>query len=125
MKYIRTEDRIMAFTNLPYDIDDAGNQSFQDMKIADTIEELCDRYYGVDKNGDVVDVYNGSKYSYPIRPHKWAVDGFCTKEDITINELKNRFPKGIFGAIVWFDAEGNLHIDIVAKMNNKGDLELL
>jgi len=92
---------------------------------ADTIEELCDRYYGVDENGDVYRVHNWSKDSYPSRPHEWAVDGFCYKEDITISELKNRFPKGIFGAIVWFDDNGNLHIDIVAKMNDKGELELL
>ena len=95
------------------------------IKQADTIEELCDKYYGVDEDGEVCRVYNWSKDAYPPKPHEWAVDGFCTKEDITISELKNQFPKGIFGAIVWFDSEGNLHIYIVAKMNDKGELELL
>lgn len=94
-------------------------------KQANTVEELCDKYYGVEENGDVEKVFNWSKDAYPIKPHEWAVEGFCTKEDITIDELKNRFPKGIFGATVWFDSKGNLHIDIVAKMNDKGDLELL
>lgn len=94
-------------------------------KQADTIEELCDKYYGVEENGDVEKIFNWSKDAYPIKPHEWAIEGFCTKEDITIDELKNRFPKGIFGAIVWFDSKGNLHIDIVAKMNDKGELELL
>lgn len=95
------------------------------IKQADTIEELCDRYYGVDENGDVCRVHNWSKDCYPSKPHEWAVDGFCTKKDITISELKKLFPKGIFGAVVWFDDNGNLHIDIVAKMNDKGELELL
>ena len=136
-EYIRTKDNIYARDYLKVDLGGTlcSRISFNQVidavskkdiiKQADTIEELCDKYYGVDENGEVVRVHNWSKDAYPPEPHKWAVDGFCTKEDITINELKSRFPKGIFGAIVWFDDNGNLHIDIVAKMNDKGKLELL
>lgn len=133
MKYIRTKDAIIDISNLKIDTkyncyvdeQDIFQYPLNKYREADNIEELCDKYYGVDENGEVCRVYNWSKDAYPPKPHEWAVDGFCTKEDITISELKNQFPKGIFGAIVWFDSEGNLHIDIVAKMNEKGKLELL
>ena len=136
MKYIRTKEGIYEFPkgftefnwnnktlleNEEHIVWTGGEVIAQ----ADTIEELCDKYYGVDENGTVCRVYNWSKDAYPPKPHEWAVDGFCTKKDITISELKNHFPKGIFGAVVWFDDKGNLHIDIVAKMNEKGELELL
>lgn len=134
MRYIRTKDRIYdgsrylrEYTGWYFN-ENSKLYAFTEseiIKTANTIEELCDRYYGVDEDGDVVRVYNGSKYAYPSRPNEWGVDGFCTKENIIINELKKRFPKGIFGAIVWFDSKGNLHINIVAKMNDKGELELL
>lgn len=134
--YIRTPSAIYDLRDLyvceelnsrPYALKNSGLCIYKESIVAeaDTIPELCDRYYGVDEDGDIVRVHNGSKYAYPSRPNEWAVDGFCTKENITINELKKRFPKGIFGAIVWFDSKGNLHINIVAKMNDKGELELL
>ena len=137
MKYIRTKDGIFRLLQYGskrkhyvcvFDNKTLGRKEYDTNEIiaqADTIEELCDKYYGVEENGDVEKVFNWSKDAWPIKPHEWAVEGFCTKEDITIDELKNRFPKGIFGAVVWFDSKGNLHIDIVAKMNEKGYLELL
>lgn len=141
MKYIRTKDRIykLMFPNkehkMSFDhktIEPAYYSANHEwiakkdvIKYADTIEELCDKYYGVEENGDIEKVFNWSKDAYPSKPHEWAVEGFCTKEDITIDELKKRFPKGIFGAVAWFDNKGNLHIDIVARMNNEGGLELL
>ena len=69
MKYIRTKDGIMAFTNLPYDVDDAGNQSYQGMRVADTIEDLCDEF--IEVWGD-----NGEFHWYITRKElkRWKTD---------------------------------------------------
>ena len=95
MKYIRTKDGIMVFTDLPYDIDDSGNQSYKGMEIADTIEELCDEF-----------VYVASEKDRPV---------ICYKPTAF-----HKLSDNLYGAI-WTD-KGLIY---VAKMNDKGELELL
>lgn len=111
-KYIRTKDgRIFETTthlNGFYFIKSKKNSSriFEEkvIKSADTIEELCSEFVGVDSN------FNHYKME--------KIDGkFYTKcDDGTYRQVN--FP--IYGAI-WTD-EGLIY---VAKMNRKGVLELL
>lgn len=76
------------------------------VKQADTIEELCDRY--VLSDIDII-FLNKDKTQYRFEnEYTWYY--------ITKNELR----KGIYGAI-WTD-KGLIY---VAKMNDKGELELL
>lgn len=106
MKYVRTKDGIMVFTDLPYDIDDSGNQSYKGMKIADTIEELCDRF---------VIEYKQHNEQHILKTFLRAERNFLRDKMYELNHIKN-----LYGAI-WTD-KGLIY---VAKMNDKGELELL
>ena len=93
MKYIRTKDKIEKVPN------DYANKLVETptLKIADTIEELCDEF--VFTKGNIKNVF------LPMTFHK--------EKDLT-------FYDEIYGAI-WTD-KGLIY---VAKMNDKGELELL
>ena len=137
MKYIRTKDKIYGFipnvvSSIEYDDevgaysiyyfdenkgkhlerDDKGGHSMDSVwnedivKQADTIEELCDEFVCDHNNGTRVIQTKVHKPQFP----------FC--ED-TIDYLK-RNNQTYYGAI-WTD-KGLIY---VAKMNNKGELELL
>ena len=101
MKYIRTEDGIQdtqrIFGNVGKYIKDYA------IKQADTIEELCDEFIGTREN------------------KKPIVQSSYTKLKPSLYILKNDLDiKDIYGAI-WTD-KGLIY---VAKMNEKGELELL
>ena len=109
--YIRTKSKIYE-TESPF-LDNNGkwvgyNIVEDDMAIilrcqvireADTIEELCDEFVGVDKTCE-----NGHQLLRAI-PYKCA----------------NFWNGGVYGA-VWVDGKGLIY---VAKMNQDGDLELI
>lgn len=106
MKYIRTKDGIVpdlmneCFEKQPLPYPALG---IEPVKVADTIEELCDGY--------VVRRYVMDE------PCHWF---YITKEKMKADiSLRNR-AYTIFGAI-WTD-KGLIY---VAKMNEKGELELL
>jgi len=103
MKYIRTKDGIFRYEIWEKDIVDfyvkAGTLILgekTDGKIADTIEELCDEFVSV---SSIVKVINNRLEIIKILANKGDV---------------------IYGAI-WTD-KGLIY---VAKMNDKGELELL
>ena len=97
MKYIRTKDGI-------YELDGFGFRYPKDYKKADTIEELCDEF---------VVIYNESKkFKKPFTSFYSDIIGVLKEHDLS--ECK------IYGAI-WTD-KGLIY---VAKMNDKGELELL
>lgn len=107
MKYIRTKDgRIYATDNIRkkegcvvyYPIKGSG-VGFEDREIinqADTIEELCDEFVLCEDNH------------------------YCVVSDVEAKEMATSNYGTIYGAI-WTD-KGLIY---VAKMNNKGELELL
>lgn len=99
MKYIRTKDGIIFPTKAEEkDIDKSIY-----LKVADTIEELCDEFIGTREN------------------KKPIVQSSYTKLKPSLYILKNDLDiKDIYGAI-WTD-KGLIY---VAKMNDKGELELL
>ena len=130
MKYIRTKDeRILrvpftreeyddAFpnTNMPYE--KWFNLWVYDVKIiaqANTIEELCDEFvlhYGDTKQTNI--------------PIPWATyerrdDNWQKHKEKLISELKKTERKAIVYGAIWTD-RGLIY---VAKMNDKGELELL
>ena len=115
MRYIRTKDgKIFEYAGkerTPYgDLISADGTHYRYdcvLEEADTIEELCDRY--VLHQTDIIFFNeNHTKYRFENEPDNWY--------DITDTEIR----VGIYGAI-WTD-KGLIY---VAKMNSKGELELL
>jgi hypothetical protein len=123
MKYIRTKDKILIAPGLydngcmvlcsnppKYETRNAKNEwgcveISEVIKIADTIEELCDEFV-LEKN---------DYFEYMI------FKLFTTAKALKIESVKNKEVKAnIYGAI-WTD-KGLIY---VAKMNDKGELELL
>ena len=100
MKYIRTKDGIIFPTKAKEKDIEKGIY----YKIADTVEELCDVLVNI--------VYDGHG-----RPH-WETR--CWHDRTWKKDFKNDSDWSIYGAI-WTD-KGLIY---VAKMNSKGELELL
>ena len=98
MKYIRTKDEIQAL--YIDDFTEEGKEYYTNCKIADTIEELCDEF--------VID------YKL-VERHQ-----FLGKIKLTEMAKVLLSGKRVYGAI-WTD-KGLIY---VAKMNDKGELELL
>ena len=115
MKYIRTKDSIdLLIKSIDSYIVKDSESSFEkaideetllkNYKVADTIEELCDIYVSVYENPLDNDFF-------------WA----HTYTPMEVKNFYNRYiPKEVYGAI-WTD-KGLIY---VAKMNPKGNLELL
>lgn len=117
MKYIRTKDEILIAPNLydeggavlcsnppQYETRNAKNEwgcveVSEVIKTADTIEELCDEF-----------VCQENENFY------WL----ASRENVSFRSLPNCYCKAIYGAI-WTD-KGLIY---VAKLNDKGELELL
>lgn len=117
MKYIRTKNEIIDLSKLDnFDINDRGDITWYNdtekcghmieyediIKTADTIEELCDEF--------VIDGIYGHQVIHSYKEMK-EVEFECIREGNYVE---------IYGAI-WTD-KGLIY---VAKMNEKGDLELL
>jgi hypothetical protein len=105
MKYIRTPDgRILEWEKLNELAKLSIDTCEEEVKEADTIEELCDIYVSVYEESLDNELFWACKY--------------------TPMEVKNFYtgyiPKEVYGAI-WTD-KGLIY---VAKMNEKGELELL
>jgi len=99
MSYIRTKDgRILDFDKLNEVSKLSIDMAEEPIREADTIEELCDEFVGVDKTCE-----NGHQLLRAI-PYKCA----------------NFWNGGVYGAI-WTD-KGLIY---VAKINEKGELELI
>lgn len=103
MSYIRTKDRICTLSEAYW----AGIED-ETIAQADTIEELCDEYV-IEKKGYTPFVsqtlfYNGKEHKEDIKALKEYYSGY----------------DNIYGAI--WTSKGLIY---VAKMNNKGELELL
>ena len=118
MKYIRTKDGIIYVGDLVKD--EYGNycdpKNYEtDMEIeakyilkeADTIKELCDIF-------KVVNIYSGSIYFTNYRDFENARFNKNKTEDATL-----------YGYIYIVLPNGAIRIEPVAKLNDKGDLELL
>ena len=105
MKYIRTKDGIAKVKNEweyvvgGINIDDVFFADSEILKQADTIEELCDQFVYVTNNGN-----------HYVKNNHEAIHYFIGEER----------PVSYYGAI-WTD-KGLIY---VAKMNDKGELELL
>ena len=126
MKYIRTKDGVYEVVDNLYENGTwyykNNNQVFpfkmEKVKVADTIEELCDEFIQLlpkYKGNDVVG-YEHEKWEYSIKDKKFYNDigEYVYVEDFVIMGWE------VYGAI-WM----NKGLIYVAKMNQKGDLELL
>ena len=125
MKYIRTKDGKVFGYEIKNETDlDNGfvlanalvakslKEGFEIAKVTDTIEELCDEFVAIAENGS---------------PYLFSIYEIDNKKYVYINEesgeplletfIKNKI---VYGAI-WTD-KGLIY---VAKMNDKGELELL
>lgn len=128
MKYIRIEDGIYEITATPETnklYENSNMIQIYDRKIfvrrdinintiisqADTIEELCDCFYGEFENGAkiILEKWNGNKFVI-----WWATNMVSMIKDL------NKTYKNVKGAI-WTD-KGLIY---VTKMNDKGGWELL
>lgn len=111
MKYIRTKDGVYELVDTYYSFvngvetymyDDNGRgveiNSHQILKQSDSIEELCDEFVGVDRTCE-----NGHQLLRAV-PYKCA----------------NFWNGGVYGAI-WTDTG----LKYIAKLNDKGELELI
>ena len=95
MKYIRTKDGRILVAD-----DNSLMAKLTTNKVADTIEELCDEFVMIDEENE-----------------------HYIKQDNDIHHIRRKWAIGnykVYGAI-WAD-EGLIYI---AKMNDKGELELL
>lgn len=95
MKYIRTKDGRILVAD-----DNSLMAKLTTNKVADTIEELCDEFVMIDEENE-----------------------HYIKQDNDIHHIRRKWAIGnykVYGAI-WTD-EGLIY---VAKMNDKGELELL
>ena len=107
MKYIRTKDgRILNYEKLneisKLSISMDAMEKNCDFKIGDTIEELCD---------EIVEIIDGKAQ---------VVYADISFSDLAIAKIRGKNNAIIYGAI-WTD-KGLIY---VAKMNDKGELELL
>jgi len=107
MKYIRTKDNIFAVNGQVSNVD-IYYKTIKGIKLADTIEELCDEF-----------VCNNELYK-KIEHRKMYEGDICVLVDyggFCVNIQKGN---QVYGAI-WT----NKGLIYVAKMNDKGELELL
>lgn len=99
MSYIRTKDgRILDFDKINEVSKLSIDMAEEPIREADTIEELCDEFVGVDKTCE-----NGHQFLRAV-PYKCA----------------NFWNGGVYGAI-WCE----FGLKYVAKLNSKGELELI
>jgi len=95
------------------------------LKQADTIEELCDEFVILrGERKELVDMAWVHYYS------KTTLSEYFLNEVKHEREMKKLLREKyeeikLFGVIDWLDDKGNLHIKVIAKMNEKGELELL
>ena len=113
MKYIRTKDKIEKVPN------DYANKLVETptLKIADTIEELCDEFVLVSgSNGDC------NPFIVKIKTTRVGTKEVVFSDNSGHHSLRHHYLQfdNIYGAI-WTD-KGLIY---VAKMNDKGELELL
>lgn len=123
MKYIRTKDgRILKGSNYGFGV--GMPYKNYDVKIADNIEELCDEFVAENRTGHKWIVYittktyedsEGNIIEYKVYGNKYTEE----YPHNLINDIKHEGLK-IYGAI-WTD-KGLIY---VAKMNEKGELELI
>ena len=112
MKYIRTKDGIYEINKLIYAFNDNEEYLIKDIvKEADTIEEVCDAF--------VWEKYPWAEVIEVFPDNPW--DKTTPKErNLKYARERAKAGKTIYGAI-WTD-KGLIY---VAKMNEKGELELL
>lgn len=116
-KFIRTKEGIIDTTKIATGskyMDFATNdESFKEifktepLAKADTIDELCDRYVGISNNGPMIIKYEFDEY------YDEYSDSYTKKELLAEYDV-------IYGAI-WTDKG----LKYIAKMNSKGELELI
>ena len=99
MKYIRAKDGIIETKKMTFDTKLTGDYVHE--RLADTIEELCDEFVVVRENK---------------RPTP-----FINLEQVRLNRGTYGFSNSVVYGAIWTD-KGLIY---VAKMNNKGELELL
>lgn len=99
MKYIRTKDHLEEL--YIDEFTEYGKEYYKNCKIADTIEELCDEKVGTFKDGSKPYIYKQTSWSDLAKD--WT-----------------QYHNNVYGAI-WTDKG----LKYVAKMNEKGELELL
>lgn len=105
MKYIRTKNGIEKL-----DADRKHLAEYMNGKKADTIEELCDGFI----IGETLKIYNKSNFDFERKIVNLGHKNYCKFENL----------KSIYGVIMTFE-NGIPRIMTVAKMNDKGELELL
>ena len=120
MKYIRTKDGIksicgenhilksVSYYNTRRNLCSYKTETNR-YKIADTIEELCDSWILVDRDN--------------VQPIAFNINEDNIAKTYKDNKDKHNFT--LFAAIWVFDSNGAPTLKPVAKMNDKGELELL
>ena len=123
MKYLKTKYGIMTIdfeidTELPTTIGihtaecDVGEyQGIEVLKQSESIKELCDEFVGIRKSNHKPYIGRPNGFSWFQETNGW------------VGRLDNY--ESIYGAIWTFDNEGTPTLKSVAKMNMKGDFELL
>ena len=121
MKYIRTKDGIIdiSFTNTPFIDINGEHKMISNFKQADTIEELCDEFIGILDNGNGSHIWYDDEY-LGIDYGDWETPEQLSKMKFRYAKSNNSLNEVLYGAI-WTD-KGLIY---VAKMNDKGTLELL
>ena len=111
MKYIRTKNGIYRTTKnfvVGKEHYVAWHDFYEEIiNEADTIEELCDEFKVV-------------KYGAYGKLNPQSLNDFKI-----LKQHNNYSTAQIFGYIMWLDENNILQTKVVAKMNDKGDLELL
>ena len=123
MKYIRTKDGIYEVENENFNYVGkeykraTWNKSQLVINQADTIEELCDEFIGVLDNGKGSHIWYNEQLlgitEWETFEEYMEKIWFYAKANVSLNEI-------LYGAI-WTD-KGLIY---VAKMNDKGELELI
>ena len=106
--YIRTKDgRILDFDKLNEVSKLSIDMAEEPIREAKTIEELCDRYIGISNNKPMIIKYEFDEY-YDEYGDSYTKEELLMEYDI------------IYGAI--YTSKGLIY---VAKMNDKGELDLI
>lgn len=110
MKYIRTKDGRILESEINDNRKSLGYELIPFIKQTDTIEELCDGFI----IGETLKIYNKSNFNFEKK-----IVNLGHKEYYKFENLKS-----IYGVIMTFE-NSVPKIITVAKMNEKGELELL
>lgn len=134
MRYVKTDDGIVELKRVATLGDDyyqigsnyVKKEDLDDCEVADSIEGLCDAVIrvSIDNGKEHYTIYQGQLYSLEDKDKAHEVNAII-KGLSYLNQVSREKTKAIYGAIIIKGEHDEPVFKAVAKLNDKGDLELL